>query len=217
MTVWLMGYDGTWAEGKTPTLDTEAVVNTFANHKRFYEDAFPQGATASDYRQMLADGKVAMNTDNNALPPVFFGLNPDAEKYINSAPLPWPNRKGAAFMSYSTIYSGSEKKDAAKAFLEWFFDPENFVNFNQRSKDPPLIPQADTEEYRKSLPWMTGFFTTDGVPFPVPLGDYRDNQPEVQDIVARHASEMVVGAISPEDAARQAQKEMDELADTLFG
>ena len=219
MAPWILGYGGTYAEGQKPMLDTEPVVNTFAHWKRMYDDCFPQGSDAATFRRMIAEGLVAMYTDNNALPPNFFNMNQDSERFIRSAPLPWSNRKGCSFPSYWGWVADSppERKEAARVFLEWWSTPDIFKEFTWARKDPPLIPQANTPEYMDSIPWMTGFTTTDAVPFPAILGDFKENIEEFRVIVVKHASEVVVGTLSPEEGARKAQEELEVLADSLFG
>jgi multiple sugar transport system substrate-binding protein len=219
MIPWLLGYGGVYADGQQPTVNTEAMINTLAHWRRMYLDCFPQGSDAATFRRMIAEGKVALYTDNNALPPNFFNMNPDSESFIRSAALPWPNRKGASFPSYWAWPADSppEKKEAARTFLEFWATPDNFKEMTWARKDPPMIPQANTPEYLESLPWMSGFATTDAVPWLFVMGGYQGHVEEFRTIVVEHASEVVVGTISPEEGAQRAQQELEVLADQLFG
>jgi ABC-type glycerol-3-phosphate transport system substrate-binding protein len=219
MIPWLLGYGGVYAEGQQPTVNTEPMINTLAHWRRMYLDCFPQGADAGTFRRMIAEGKVAMYTDNNALPPNFFNMNPESENFIRSAPLPWPNRRGASFPSYWmwAADSSPEKKEAAKTFLEFWASPDNFKEMTWARKDPPMIPQADTKEYMDSLPWMTGFATTEAIPWLFVMGGFGAHVEEFRTIVIEYASEAVVGTLSPEEAAKKAQTDLEVLADDLFG
>ena len=213
------GYGGVYAEGQQPTVNTDAMINTLAHWRRMYLDCFPQGSDAATFRRMIAEGKVAMYTDNNALPPNFFNMNPDSESFIRSAALPWPNRKGASFPSYWAWPADSppEKKEAARTFLEFWATPDNFKEMTWARKDPPMIPRPTRLSIWNRCP---------GCRVSPPLtpshgcslwAATRAHVEEFRTIVVEHASEVVVGTISPEEGAQRAQQELEVLADQLFG
>jgi ABC-type glycerol-3-phosphate transport system substrate-binding protein len=167
---------------------------------------------------MMATGLLAMNTDNNALIATFTGIDPASSEFVTSAPLPWANHKGAKFSNFAApVVSGDTTKEQASAtFLEFWFTPENFKEWNWAILSPPMIPEANTPEYIESLPWMGGFATTVPVDNSVPYGDFFPYQSEFTNILIQHASEVVVGTVTPEAAAEAAQKELEELGQRVF-
>jgi multiple sugar transport system substrate-binding protein len=218
MIPWVLGYDGVYADGKTPMINSEPMINVLTMWRNFYQDAFPQGADAATYRRMMATGVLGMNTDNNALIGTFIGIEPKAKDYVSAAPLPWANHKGAQFSNHAALVKSGDtaKEQAATAFLEFWYTPENFKNWNWEILSVPMIPQAETKEYLDSLPWMQAFATTVPVHNSVPYGEFFPHQAEFTNILIQHASEVVVGTLSPEDAAAAAQTELEQLGERVF-
>jgi ABC-type glycerol-3-phosphate transport system substrate-binding protein len=218
MIPWILGYDGAYAVGKTPTVNSEPMINVLTMWRNMYEAAFPQGAAAADYRRMMATGLLAMNTDNNAVVPTFYGLDEKSKEFVTSAPLPWTNHKGAAFSSYNGLVPSGDatKEQASAAFMEFWFTPENFKTWNWEILAPPMVPEANTKEYLDSLPWMAGFSTTVPVHNSVVYGEFFPFLDEFRTILIKHASEVVVGTISPEAGAAAAQTELEEMAKRVF-
>lgn len=218
MIPWVLGYDGAYAVGKTPTINAEPMINVLKKWRDFYVDAFPQGADAATYRRMMATGLLAMNTDNNALIPTFVGIEPKAKDYITSAPLPWANHKGAQFSNHVAVVNSGDttKQQAANAFVEYWYTPANFKEWNWAILSVPMIPEADTKEYINSLPWMGGFATTVPVHNSIPYGDFFPYQAEFTNILIQHASEVVTGTVTPEAGAAAAQTELEDLGKRVF-
>ena len=218
MIPWLLGYDGAYAVGKKVTVNSAPMINVLTMWRNLYLAAFPQGVDAATYRRMMATGILGMNTDNNALPPTFYGIDAKSKEFVNSAPLPWDNHKGAKFSSFiaPVIGGGKDKEQAAATFLEFWFKPDIFKEWNWGIQSPPLIPEADTKEYLASIPYMAGFNTTVGVDSSEVYGDFFPYAAEFTTILITHASEVVVGTKTPEEAAAAAQAELEEMGGRVF-
>ena len=56
---WCMPYDGVWADGKTPLLTSEPIINGLKLFKRMYDGAMPQGADTPTGNRLFQTGAVA--------------------------------------------------------------------------------------------------------------------------------------------------------------
>ena len=54
-----MPYDGVWAEGKTPLLTSEPIINGLKLFKQMYDVAMPQGADGATGQRLFGTGAVA--------------------------------------------------------------------------------------------------------------------------------------------------------------
>jgi multiple sugar transport system substrate-binding protein len=216
LTHWVLGYGGAWAEGKKPLVTEPPVINAVKAYKRLYEDAIPRGATASDYRRMAWEGKVAQYIDNSTNIGILALGNPNILPKIFSAPPPWPNRKAMSVSTHVGIYSGSKNKEAAKTWWEFVFQRENIQEFLESGRDV-IAPYEGSirEEYLKGLHWSSGFVASQGVVLPTIMGSFQDNVAEFRQIVLGKVSEVLVANKAPEQAMAEAQKELEALAARL--
>src|SRR5579859_1561692 len=56
---WAMPYDGLWAKGKTPMVNTDPIIKGMKLFKQFYDATFPQGTDDATATKMYGAGKIA--------------------------------------------------------------------------------------------------------------------------------------------------------------
>ncbi|MCB0139487.1 MAG: hypothetical protein KDE50_06205, partial [Caldilineaceae bacterium] len=57
--VWCMPYDGVWAEGKTPLLTSDPILQGLSLFKQMYDVAMPQGTDGPTGQRLFGTGDVA--------------------------------------------------------------------------------------------------------------------------------------------------------------
>ncbi|MCL5109301.1 MAG: extracellular solute-binding protein [Chloroflexi bacterium] len=214
LTQWVLGYDGLWsAPGKKPLVTSDAVINAVKAYKKLYDEAMPQGATASDYRRMAWEGKIVQYIDNSANINILKTGNPDVyPKILTSAP-PWPNRKSIAIPNYVGIYAGSQNKDAAKVWWQFVFQKENLQFLFEKALDIIEPYQGVLRpEWVQGLPWVKGFQAANGVVFIATVPGFEANVAEFRQITLQKVSEVLTAGKAPEQAMKEAQADLEALA-----
>jgi multiple sugar transport system substrate-binding protein len=213
LTHWVLGYGGVWSQAKKPLVTEPAVINAVKAYKRLYDEAMPQGSTASDYRRMAWEGQVAQYIDNQGNIGMIKAGNPNIVPKIFTAPPPWENHKSVNQANFLGVYAGSPNKDAAKVWLEFLYKKENYQELAEGALDVfPPYEGAMREEYIKGLHWVSGFLATQGVPMAMTMGGFEANMAEFRQTVLRKVSEVLTAGKAPEQAMSEAQKALEELA-----
>ena len=213
LTHWVIGYDGMWAKDKKPLVNTEPVLNAVKAYKKLYDEAMPQGSTASDYRRMAWEGKIVQYIDNSANINILKTGNPDIYPKILTAPPPWPNRKSVAIPNYIGIYSGSTKKEAAALWWQFVYQKENMQYLYEKALDIVEPYQGMLRpEWLKELPWASGFQAANGVVFISTVNGFEANVAEFRQITLQKISEVLTAGKAPEQALKEAQTELEALA-----
>ncbi len=210
---WVMGYNGQWVKAKKPQLTEAPVINAIKAYKRLYDESMPQGADASTYRRMAWEGKIAQYIDNSANIGILKSGNPAIYPKIFTAPPPWENHRAINIPNYVGIYAGSPQRQAAAAFLEFVYRPENFQQLMEAALDIyPPYQGAVREAYLKELHWVSGYLASKGSPIPALVEGLESNIAEVRQIVLSQVSQVLTAGKAPEAAMAEAQKSVEELA-----
>ncbi|MCA9324865.1 hypothetical protein KDA23_02240, partial [Candidatus Saccharibacteria bacterium] len=110
-----------------------------------------------------------------------------------------------------------EKQAAAKEFLSWLYQKENYQELLERCLDViPAIEGGIRPEYRETLTWADGYDATAAITVPEVLGDFVLFNDELGQVVTPHIEEILAGAASVEDAMAAAQTEAEQLAERVF-
>jgi ABC-type glycerol-3-phosphate transport system substrate-binding protein len=213
MQQWPVLYDGKWADGKTPLLTSEPVINGLKLFKTMYDNAMPQGSDLGTANQLFASSKIAQYLIVSAAVGQWKVNTEDPEFYDNlrSAEPFWPGGKGITRIHPVCVNANTEpeKQAAAKEFLAWLYQKENYQELLERCLDViPAIEDGIRPEYRATLPWA--------ITVPDVLGEFVLFNDELGQIVVPHFEEVLTGNVSVEDAMAAAQTEAEELADRVF-
>jgi len=118
------GFGGNFSDGKKLTLNSPEVIEGLNAFQEVYDSGvMPQGATASNYRTMFAEGKLAMMFDSAGLVNTLRGINPNLS--IDAAPIPLPERRQGEVLPVAVVNAASKHQEAAETFLEWMLTPES--------------------------------------------------------------------------------------------
>ncbi|MBL8154016.1 MAG: extracellular solute-binding protein [Anaerolineae bacterium] len=218
---WPVLFGGVLAEGQKPMLDSEPVINGIKLFKQMYDAAMPQGTDLGTANQMFANSKIAQYLIVSAAVNQWKTNAEDPELYGNlrsAAPF-WPSKKGITRIHPICINANTdpEKQEAAKVFLSWLYEKENYQELLERCLDViPAIDGGIRPEYRETLTWADGYDATEAITVPEVLGDFVLFNDELGQVVTPYIEEILVGATSVEDGMGAAQADAVALAERVF-
>jgi ABC-type glycerol-3-phosphate transport system substrate-binding protein len=214
---WCMPYDGVWAEGTTPLLTSDPIINGLKLFKSMYDVAMPQGADNPTGQRLFQTGDVAQGLFVSAAVGAFKPSAPDLYPKLRSAPIPWETNKSIARIHPMMINNASEVKEAALEFVTYMYKPDNYRRMVEGCEDVIFAqPSAARQEYLDSLHWLKPGY--DGVTYVTPfdvVGDFVYNFNEFGQIVITHFANVLTAGMSVEEAMANAQVEAEALAERI--
>jgi ABC-type glycerol-3-phosphate transport system substrate-binding protein len=218
---WAVLFDGVWADGQTPLINSEPVIKGLELFKTMYDSAMPQGTDSGTANQLYGTSQIAQMMIVSAAVNIWKTNADDPTLYDNlrSATPFWPGGKAITRIHPVCINSNTapERQDAAKEFLAWLYTQENYQELLERCLDViPAIEGGIREEYRESLTWADGYDAAEAITVPEVLGEFVFSNDELGQIVVPHFQEVLSGSKSVEDAMNDAQVEAEELAERIF-
>ena len=214
---WCMPYDGIWAEGKTPLLTSEPIINGLKLFKQMYDVAMPQGADGPTGRRLFSTGATAQGLFVSAAVGSFKPEAPDLYPLLRSAPIPWASNKSIARIHPMMVNASSPVKDAAVEFVTYMYQPDNYRRMVEGCEDVIFAqPSAARQEYLDALEWLKPGY--DGVSYVTPfdvVGDFVYNFAEFGQIVITNFANVLNAGMSVEDAMATAQTEAEALAERI--
>src|SRR5207302_10951302 len=213
---WALPFDGTWAVGKTPMVTSDPIIQGLKLFKTMYDIGMPQGMDGATAVKAFSDGQIASQLAESAVVNVYKTNNPDVYNDLRSVPPPWPSRKSLVRIHPLTVNAQSPNKDAAKQFLGFLYQQENYRELLQRALDViPAYPAGMSPDYVATLPWVSGYQAVNALSPTVLLGDFIYNNQEFGQIVITHFQDSLVNNVPVEDAMGAAQVELEGLAQRL--
>jgi ABC-type glycerol-3-phosphate transport system substrate-binding protein len=213
---WGCIYDGVWAEGSTPMLTSEPILQGLDLYKQFYDATFPQGTDDATATQLWGNQQIAQQLIVSALVNVYRDTAPDLYPQINSMTLPWESKKTIARIHPITINNQSENQDAAMEWITWLYKPENYRNLLTRQLDViPAYEVGGLDDYFADLHWLQGYQDITMTTPPDMVGDFIFANQELGQIVLTNFQNVLVGNQSVEDAMAAAQQQAEQLAGRL--
>ncbi len=214
---WCMPYDGVWAEGKTPLLTSDPIINGLKLFKQMYDVAIPQGADTPTGHRLFATGAVAQGLFVSAAVGSFKPEAPDLYPLLRSAPIPWASNKSIARIHPMMINASSEVKDAALEFVTYMYKPDNYRRMVEGCEDVIFAqPSAARQEYLDNLHWLKPGY--DGVEYVTPfdiVGDFVYNFNEFGQIVITNFANVLNAGKTVEEAMETAQAAAEALAERI--
>lgn len=214
---WAMPYDGVWAQGTTPMLTSEPILQGLTLFKQMYDVAFPQGADGATGQRLFGTGATAQGLFVSAAVGGLKPLFPDLYPELRSAPIPWASNKSIARIHPMMINKDSEVRDAALEFVTYMYEPDNYRRMVEGCEDVIFAqPSAARQEYLDSLPWLEPGYS--GVTYVTPfdiVGDFVYNFQEFGQIVITNFADVLNAGKSVEEAMTKAQTEAEALAERI--
>jgi len=213
---WAMPFDGVWAQGATPMVNSEPIINAVSLFKQMYDGAFPQGSDDSTATRQWADGQIAQQLIVSAAVNVYKTSAPELYPNIRSYSLPWESKRSIARIHPITVNAGGDNVDAAKEFIKFLYTPENYRELLTKQLD--VIPAYDVgglDEYFADLPWLTGYNDISPTTPPDIMGDFIFNNQEFGQVVINRVTEVLTSDRPVEEAMAEAQSELEELGERL--
>jgi ABC-type glycerol-3-phosphate transport system substrate-binding protein len=214
---WCMPYEGVWAEGKTPLLTSDPIINGLKLFKQMYDVAMPQGADNPTGQRLFKTGDVAQGLFVSAAVGSFKPDAPDLYPKLRSAPIPWKSNKSIARIHPMMINKASEVADAALEFVTYMYKPDNYRRMVEGCEDVIFAqPSAARQEYLDSLHWLKPGYS--GVSYITPfdvVGDFVYNFNEFGQIVITNFANVLTTGMSVEEAMANAQTEAEQLAERI--
>lgn len=200
------GFGGRWsdAEGKV-TLNSPEVVKGIAAYKAVYDaEVTPRGADAATYRRMFWEGKIAMNVDNGGVAAIF-KRNAPALPFA-AAPSPFPDTAQGLIMTVLAVNANTKHKDAAAAFIEWAYRPENQKALHQAMGTGVGTSVELSAEELAAQPWLPVYDKAMETAVPQVVLGHEGKTPEIQQIVLEQVLRVLQGGSDPQEAMDQAQR-----------
>jgi len=214
---WCMPYNGVWAEGKTPLLTSEPIINGLKLFKQMYDVAMPQGADTPTGHRLFQTGAVAQGLFVSAAVGHFKPDAPDLYPLLRSAPIPWESNKSIARIHPMMINAASAVKDEALEFVTYMYKPDNYRRMVEGCEDVIFAqPSAARQEYLDALEWLKPGY--DGVDYVTPfdvVGDFVFNFNEFGQIIITNFADVLTTGKSVEEAMEVAQTQAEELAERI--
>ena len=215
--VWCMPYDGIWAEGTTPLLTSDPIINGLKLFKQMYDVAMPQGADNPTGYRLFQNGDVAQGLYVSAAVGAFTKDAPDLYPLLRSAPIPWASNKSIARIHPMMINKDSEVVDESMEFVTYMYNPDNYRRMVEGCQDVIFAqPSAARQEYLDNLEWLEpGYSGVDYVtPFDI-VGDFVYNFNEFGQIVITNFADVLNAGKSVEEAMEIAQQQAEDLAERV--
>jgi ABC-type glycerol-3-phosphate transport system substrate-binding protein len=213
---WAMPYDGIWAQGKTPLLTSDPVVNGLKLFKDFYDNCMPQGSDNATAIRQWGAGQIAQQPIVSAAVNAYKANAPDIYPNLRTMSLPWASKRTISRIHPITVNNTAKNQEAAIEWVTWLYKPENYRLLLQHQLD--VIPSYDVgglDEYLGLLPFLDGYKDVNPITPPEIMGDFIFNNDEFGQIVMTHFQEVLTSNRPVEEAMADAQKEAEDLATRL--
>lgn len=216
---WAVNYGGVWAEGRTPVVASDPVIEGLKLFKTMYDKAMPKGTDTATANQMYANGRIAQQLIVSAAVNIWSTTGPDIYEGLRSIVPPGPSGQAITRIHPICVNANApdDQKQAAKAFVEWLYRPENYQELMERCKDVvPPYPGAIRQEYLDDQFWADGYLAGEAVTPLEVMGDFIFFNQEFGNVVMDKFSEVLVADRPVEDAMADAQRDLERQADRLF-
>lgn len=207
---YVYGFGGEWSDGSTLTIDKRENIEGLERYQELYDAAvIPVGATASEYRQMFADGKVAMEIDNGGTADNLIALNPDLN--LGAVTVPFPTNVTGGVVAMYGINASSRNTAAAQTFLKWMLSPEVQTQILNVSGTGGMVATdaEPTAEMVDSFPLSPVYAEAAKTSVPQLVVGFEDQTPTIREIVVRGVVAALQGQKTMEQAMRDAQAEAE--------
>jgi multiple sugar transport system substrate-binding protein len=205
---YVYGFGGAWSDGTNLTLNSPDTVKGLEMYQQLYNDnVIPAGATASTYRQMFADGKVAMEIDNGGTADNLKTLNPNLN--LGAVQIPFPVQSTGEVVAVTGINAASKNTAASETFIKWLLEPAQQVRILNVSGTGGSVATAavPTPDMVTAQPLQPVFNASTAVALPQIVLGFEDKTPDIRKIVVQQVIAALQGQMTMQQAMDQAQQQ----------
>lgn len=193
---------GDWASD----LGSEGMVNALKLYSDLFNDygAVPPGPTETGYGEavsLMASDKTAMMVTGPHTIGAILDQNPDLDGKIHSVAVPMGTQRSASLgVAGFSIAETSDNKEAAIKYLQFLVNTQNMLEWNRVTGRMPAQIEAG-EQPQISGPIYAGFVEAITYAKPSPSSSFYT---QIQEVMGEAYQAVLVGGVSPEDAAKRA-------------
>ena len=200
--------DGNWQSD----LGSEGMVNALNVYKTLHDGgAVPPGVTETSYGEavsLMASEKTAMMVTGPHTIGAIIAQNPELEGKIHSVMVPMGVQRSASLgIGGFSVAADSPNKEAAARYLQFLVSTENMLEWNRVTGRMPAQIEAG-EQPQISGPIYAGFVEAIKIATPMPQSPFYT---QIQEAMGEAYQAVLVGGVSPEDAAAQAGAQAAEI------
>ncbi len=210
----VFGFGGRWTDAKgNPTINSALVQKAVTEYKDFFDKKYiPQGLTATEYRRLFWEEKIAMTLDNGSLPTVYTTGNPAIKDNLVIEKSPFPKDANAQILIGTHINANSKKQKEAAAFISWLVtDATQAKIMEAMTAEAAATKKAPPPALVARAPWLKDFqkYAPNGI-LVLPQGAELATE-EIRTIVLTQVDKMLRSGVSVKDGLDAAQKSVKEL------
>jgi multiple sugar transport system substrate-binding protein len=205
---YVYGFGGSWGNGTKLTINSPKVIEAIDAFKEIYDAGVePKGATASTYRTMYSQGKVAMMADHGGIPSVVQGLNPKIP--VEAAPIPFPVKHQAVAIAPLVVNQASKHKAADATFIRWLLKPENQTALQEvLGGSSVAVKTTRSASELKAHPYLKVYDDLNGTGYPFTVKGFEAKTEQISNIVVQQ----VIAALSGQQTVKAAMDKAQQLS-----
>lgn len=198
-----------------PTCDTPEMISAVDFFRRVVTSgATPVGTDKPMYLAMVWNGQISQVIDGSWYFGSAIASNATALDELSASPLPWPQRRGTHVFNLYQLYGKSEVKETAASWLELAWSEESSLKFTEFTGSPHGYPVDLPQSLIDKQPWMPAYSEVLAAEFvPDDNPGFALVREEANEIIKENGfAAVVTGDITPEEACRKMQEELEQLS-----
>ncbi|MDK1389660.1 sugar ABC transporter substrate-binding protein [Sinorhizobium sp. 7-81] len=210
----ITGFGGAFFEKGTPTATKPETIEALKFYKQIYdEDLIPRGMDINVYRQLFAEGKIAMYAGGPFMSGLVRKASAARMDELGATALPFPGNRTFALSVFLGIGKTAQHKDAAARVLLAATSRRWQGEVLRIQGSPPGLRDIDYSTFIAANPWFTAFRDAANDPHTVSFAPDGAEAigPEVIKIVGTRFDQMLFGDSKPEEAANAMQEDLEAL------
>lgn len=180
---YVFGFGGNWSSNGDLTINSADVTDGLTHMQELYNaNVIPVGADASTYREMFAQGKVAMEIDNSGTAGDLLALNPDLN--IGVVPIPFPAGIAGEVISICAMNANSEHKGAVGEFLAYMLSDNGQAELQLVQNANTMATRMDrSPEQLERIPFASVYDEVSETAVAQLIPGYESETPDLQKII----------------------------------
>jgi multiple sugar transport system substrate-binding protein len=204
-------YGGVWAKDKTITINSPENVKSLELWLEVLNAGGLKGSSETVIGNLANHDQIAMMFDVSLGASTLKAVAPKLYPNLETAPPPWPSKKAISRLHVNVVPKTTKNMDAAMELAKWMTLPKNLWYVTQQNGYPncpydnfgKFVPGYDA--FEKSLPWYTGFTTTNYIGEGDIFGEYTFAYAQFGNIIQSNLEKAIAGSTTVKEALDAAQ------------